>query len=801
MKDQQYEQATISTGNDLRTIAHSKPVREISKLSLPEIDGLVDQIARVAPAGNVPGVILNGLANLKQKQPPPDTVRRDIGLLFRGIERTLKDHAVYTTFFAGPAAIIYAYQSLLKLAGKNPDAAFAYGTWDFYVKYALRDDTARHTCETHGFTTTLKQHNIQLSEIDKLTAWVMTAVYCLHTYDNLLENEWRERVHTHLLIPHAPALAGLYSQWEKQRPYARGQDAKPKEDYPTYRRRSFDQFMTAATLDLPTTTIQDWQADIKAATASSLRHYQRQMTIRAYLKPGKYNEERQLFKDDEAFCVGIIHDGRYYLLKACQDDDHARPVTLETVREQIATIFNHPALNTPQSLTGCAEIKRSAWQDVSKKINCIQEIEGLHIAPIWINTDPQPGNLPLAQIRQVERAVGDQPLTIFFTPETAVFDLSHIFFDGAWGVSLAEILTGEALSWAAYLNTLPPAQPGKLRPYSPTIEFSVKEEKRIQKAAQVATEVSAETTAVNLPAILQLRKLFKERSDLLRLTVNDLLVLYRAIHAVTYHADISLVTQLQGLLNQNATRDAAAAALSAIDSNQNPTILIPVDASRRNPGDRLFPLTFTVPLSELDLRNTHKQLLTLIAHDDPQAEELKKEYLGNLAGFGEVLSRAKEIANAGQSASTGSIKMLAHMPAPLQQLLDHIPSHFDVLNDMIKGREVFSNVGQVTPTSSLTRFITAKDDNEKKTLAWGVMTDANQAMIVTLRDFRPHVAALTAVHHQDLARKITQDYLNAYARGLNRYISELYTITASKKGSKGAKLQGGRVARMFGKSK
>ncbi|PID86117.1 MAG: hypothetical protein CSA11_10600 [Chloroflexi bacterium] len=794
MIDSQYEKATIYTGNDLRTIAHSKTVREISKLSLPEIDGLVEKIARIAPAGNVPGVILNGLANLKQKQLPPETVRRDIGLIFRGIEQSLKDHAVYTTFFAGPAAVIYAYQSLLKLAGKNPDSAFAYGTWDFYTKYALRDDTARHTCETHGFATTLRQHNIQLSEIDKLTAWVMTAVHGLHQYPALLENEWRERVHPHLLIAHAPEMADLYRQWEKQRPFTRGHDAHPKEDYPAYRRRQFDQFMMAATLDLPKATIKKWQADIQAITAASLPHYQRQMSIRAFLKPGKYHEERQLFKEDEPVYVGIIHNSRYYLLKSCQDNDHTKPVSVQTVRQQIAAIFNHPALNTPQTLTPSARIKRHDWFNISQKLTCLPEIKGLHAAPIWINTARQPRDLPLAQIRQAERGIGDHPLTLFFTDETAVFDLSHIFFDGAWGVSLAEIMTGEALAWAGYLHTLPPAQSGKTRPYSPTFEFTAQEEKRIQKAEPITPEASAETTAVNLPAILQLRQLFKQRSDLLRLTVNDLLVLYRAIHAVTYHPDIKLITQLQGLQKKQATCEAATAALTAIDDNSNPAILIPVDASRSNPGDRLFPLAFTVPLAELDLLNTHKHLLTLLAHGHPEAEQLQKEYLGNLAGFGEVLSRAKEIANAGQSASTGSIRMLAHMPAPLQQLLDTIPSHFDILNDMIKGREVFSNVGQVAPTSSLTRFITAKDDNEKKTLAWGVMTDANQTMIVTLRDFRPHVGLLTAVHQHDLAQHIAQDYLNAYARGLNKYISELYTITAPQN-SKEAKLPKGKAAR------
>jgi hypothetical protein len=758
---------------------------------LPEIDGLVARIARIAPAGNVPGVILNGLANLPKRGLTEENVRRDIGLLFRGVEQALKDRAVYSTFFAGPAAVIFAYQSLLKLAGKNPEAAFPEGTWQFYVEYALRDDTARHTCETHGFATTLRQHRIQLSETDNLTAWVMTAVYCLHQYHDLLENEWRERVHTHLLAAQVPALTALYSQWEKQRPYARGHDAGPKENFPAYRRRQFDQFMTAATLDLPAAALQTWQADVDAA-AGSLAAYQRQMSIHAFLNPEKYSE-RRIHIPLQDLHVGVIHNGRYYLIRACQPDSD-QPASVEKVRAHVAALLTHPAQEV-QSLVDVAQVQRCASGGLLDKLECRDELAKLRLAPIWINADPRPRDLPLAGIRQAERAVGDQPLTIFFTPETAVFDLSHIFFDGAWGVSLAEILTGEALSWAAYLRTLPPVQPGRTRPYSPALTFTPKERERIRAALSVAPEVSAETTAVDLPAILDLRRLFKQRSDLLKLTVNDLLILYRAIHAATYHADLGLVSQLQSLQQHKATREASSAALAALDANHNPTILIPVDASRRQPADRLFPLAFSVPLAELDLLNSHKRLLALIAHHDPEAETLKKEYLGSLAGFGEVLSRAKEIANAGESASVGSIKLLAHMPAPLQQLLDAIPGRFDVLNDIIKGREVFSNVGQVAPGSSLTRFITAKDDNEKKTLAWGVMTTANQTMMVSLRDFRPHVGMLTAVHHQDLAQKITQDYLNAYARGLNKYIAELFLITAPQKSGKAAKGQRGRVAK------
>ena len=45
----------------------------------------------------------------------------------------------------------------------------------------------------------LGQHQIRLSAVERVTAWVMTAIHCLHQYDDLLENEWRERIYTRLL--------------------------------------------------------------------------------------------------------------------------------------------------------------------------------------------------------------------------------------------------------------------------------------------------------------------------------------------------------------------------------------------------------------------------------------------------------------------------------------------------------------------------------------------------------------------------------------------------------------------------
>src|SRR5262249_27308593 len=106
---------------------------------------------------------------------------------------------------------------------------------------------------------------------------------------------------------------------------------------------------------------------------------------------------------------------------------------------------------------------------------------------------------------------------------------------------------------------------------------------------------------------------------------------------------------------------------------------------------------------------------------------------------------------------------------------------FDVLNEIIKGEEVFSNVGRVASGSTLRRFITAKDDNQQKTLAWGVVTDDQDVIHVSLRDFRPHVQVLQDIGMSSLADLIAQDFLDSYTDGFNLFIRELREITVASR--------------------
>jgi hypothetical protein len=669
----------------------------------------------------------------------------------------------------------------------------------------MREDTARHANEVHGFDTDLKRHGLQLAEADRITAWVMAAVNCLHQYHDWLANEWRERVYTSSLQeltqqePEAGQYAQLYRSWEKQRPYGRGADVEANETYAGYRRRKFDLFLAEATRNLPEALRRRWQEKVQQAEMEDLPAYQQQLSILAYLEPGLNDEVRTAIPLKKAH-IGLIHQGRYYLIPACAPQSD-QPADLNSVRAQVATLFNYPANTRPVPLARFSRIKRTAWAELRKKMNpgFVKELDMLRMAPILLNCDRRPRRLPLAELRQAERGIGDHPLTLFDTGESMIVDQAQIFFDGAWGAALAEIMTNEALSWAVYLAALPPLQPRQTRPYALNFRLQPADLELMQKSPQIMPEVAAETEGVNLKAILRLRRLFKRRNDLIALSVNDLLLLYRAIHAATYEPSAELEARLNALAQAGPTRPAALAALEAITASKQakPAIVIPVDGSRRAPRDRLYPITFETPVQELGLLDLHRQCMaTLDGYQTGSGDrstyyadfdKVQRSYLTALAGFGIVLSRTKEIA--GENAGLGGVKLLAQMPAALQRMLEAMPSRGEVLNDLLEGREIFANVGAVASGSSLSRFMAAKDDHEKKTLIWGVITDAAGVMRISLRDFRPHVGQLIAADQKEVAVQIVEDYLNAYVTGLNRYILDLQRITETSRETRLARLE------------
>jgi hypothetical protein len=219
------------------------------------------------------------------------------------------------------------------------------------------------------------------------------------------------------------------------------------EPYVVYRRNRFERFLEPAVKELRAEVRRGWLAALRHAEAQDLPAYQRQMSILAYLEPGSYGETRVPFPLQQAQ-IGLIVGGRYALLPV-YDPATGQPLDPLTVRSQVAALFASGVAPARGPLADLAVVRRSAQAELrtAGKLNerLRHELNLLRLAPILINCDPRPRALPLAELRQGERGVGDHALTIFTTGESTVFDQSHIFFDGGWGAALAEILTNEAL--------------------------------------------------------------------------------------------------------------------------------------------------------------------------------------------------------------------------------------------------------------------------------------------------------------------------------------------------------------------
>jgi len=94
----------------------------LSQLSNDEVRSLKHEVSTILPAGNLPGLILTGLAGLKSRRVSARRVGEDITYLFRGAD--LFPQALYAIMYGGPAVVLSAYQSLLALTCNDVDSAF-----------------------------------------------------------------------------------------------------------------------------------------------------------------------------------------------------------------------------------------------------------------------------------------------------------------------------------------------------------------------------------------------------------------------------------------------------------------------------------------------------------------------------------------------------------------------------------------------------------------------------------------------------------------------------------------------------
>jgi hypothetical protein len=396
----------------------------------------------------------------------------------------------------------------------------------------------------------------------------------------------------------------------------------------------------------------------------------------------------------------------------------------------------------------------------------------------------------LALLRRDHRGIGDHALTLFWTDRSMIFDQSHIFFDGLWGMTVAEIMTDAAVHTYRRLGDV---QASVRTPESTHLDLTVSVKTLNQLRTRcVDREATAESTGVKMRQLAQLRRWLQQRG--VRLTVNALLLLYRAFHAASYTLSAE-VRQALSALHTRLDVETAATIETSVEKTlthlceTNPALLIPMDASYVSPRARLYPTTFRNPIGQILglFTETQKQYLTYrqssSTADWEAFDTSRRELLAHLQAFGDVLKALKQVTMRGESFSTATLQLLGHLPPAMQHLLDVIPQRISVLNEVIKGSEVFSNVGRVAHHSTLHRFISAKDDGKAKILVWGVLTDDQNVMHLSLRDFRPFVTRMLEAGEDDLAQRLAQDYLDTYVQGFNRFVKTLGAFVAAGRDS------------------
>ena len=773
------DKATQATIHSIEKLLEDNSSPAVPKLTIAERDELIREVARIVPAGNVVNFILNGILSARERERALDESslgRTHLSALFKGLS-FMRNNLLYNVAFAGPATVLAGYNMLLQIAGAQPENFLPDGAWQFYVEFGLREDAAHHQNETTGFQNTVRA--LDATTTDQLCAWVAASMWLMQVYDELLGQVWEESVHIQAIETHTH-LSNLRREWQRVRPFrAPSTDA----DFVAYRAQQFDQFCQA---HLSRVSKSDWKQysaiwfdpTDQEERGRRKRDYIRQMTLHRYLEPGEYSDQGQPIVPHKRR-LAVVHGGNYYLLKPLNPSSTDG---LKLLRQQVEMILQHRSPSTADIDKALATVPRDTQLRTRAALEPAirEELERLRTAPIILNWDEIKRQQPLTQIRNHRRGIGDHALTIFRTSGSNVFDFSHIFFDGAWAMAVAEILTNKAASLLEQVSALKPTK----RDLPPSLPLQLKSSKVFEQAVRRAPRnaintISGEAEAPLAP--LQAARAALQMRTSIRLTINDLLVLYRTIFNQYYIPHSKLVAALNSIEDRSAAKQVEA--MWSTNGRTNPSLLIPLDASHHDPKERVFPSTFRSPFP--DFKAEHVAMIALLKQlqQQPNASRThqafrsgRENYLAYISAFSEVMRRYREIAVSGESMSHAAIRLIAGLPQALQQIADDIPGNFSVVNEVIKGEEVFSNVGQVVAGSTITRFASAKDDNDKKILVWGVMTDNSDQLRITLRDFRPAVLNLAEAGHPELAQQVTQDFLTAYLTGLYRFSKQMQAV-------------------------
>ncbi|MDF2627092.1 MAG: hypothetical protein K0R39_923 [Symbiobacteriaceae bacterium] len=539
--------------------------------------------------------------------------------------------------------------------------------WQKFTETVLREDGARFAIETTG------------APDAPLSAWIASAVQMLKYHHMVLACEWEEKT--------LPVTAGRPVQgWTPPWP-APGQ---PLDRYAADRAEAFRRHASALYV----------AAGVAQARrrAGELPAFLEQISVQRILEPLPYLDRRVPVASAD-LRVAVTVGGQYYVLPLSEPMP-----TFPAPDQGSSTVRPAAEAQSPDRALAAAPRGRQARLRRLLPPEARAALAELRQAPILINWDLHDGTLPLGELRRLaRRGCNDHPLVLIRTTTGMIFDFSHVVFDAMWAIQIAELMTRVA---AAPVPAPAPEQP---TPLSLTAgpEF-------YRTARPGAGEVSAETTDIALPPILNLAR----RAGC---TVNDILVLARWAYALER-------------------------------GEAPPALLVPLDMFPVDPSKRLR--------------------LAVIRPDQAPPSLLRQPWPGPapaqdpgtaLQALNRTLSETYAATKQGETFACLAQQVMVLTPPPLRAPGNWATEQLAWTRDRIKGREVFSNLGRLPAGATTTRFVSARGLGGAHDRVWGIMTTVRGELYVSMRDFRP------GGQHPAVARA----YVDGYAMFTNRLVHQL----------------------------
>ncbi|WP_236339979.1 hypothetical protein [Paenibacillus plantiphilus] len=665
-----------------------------------------------------------------------------------------------------------------------------------FAKKALRDDTARFSVECAYPGPAL------YGETSLLAGCIFTVAQLLHHYADLLACEWDNRMYARDLAssvlsgqsgasPHGPdgpigritiePSADMFADLAAYvRAYERALEERRQRCAQLFARSGYDAAL---------------QAHIRRRE-KALPAYQRQMSLLQSLRPGRHGDVPVPISVDK-LNIAVWKGNRYVLIPVYVPDQGRatgsyRMISKEEIRGYAEYIGELPDEGPVSLNPSLPRILRRYQHDVRKRYSpeVLDKLEVLASAPVVINWNIHDASRNLSSIRQTQRGGNDQPLTLIRTERGMVFDFSHILFDGLWASRVAHYIANFTISITKGLDELEDtvvasakapsfldapadrqedshplavlaARPDRVQ----TVQLERDADNKEREAPhtdKLVHEVSAELGGIALKSITTPLQLMNQQG--IKITINDLLLLARLLHAKTYRPSMDVEQALACLSDPKEARSAARLWRQRMEKERQcpPALLIPVDVTERDPKERLYMTSIRPDDLPQGLLEQLAQLIHLRSARLNSFPTIMTGINERLAEAGLIFRKKFHLALQGKSFSTKASRLFVASPYPMRDAGDWVTEQVKGLQTRVKGDELFSSLGQMPPWSTAIRFMSARSKGKTQQRVWGIMTDNRQRLMITLRDFHPLTVMLIRNGQGNLAASILQDYLNSF---------------------------------------